>query len=110
MGWPSSGKIIGKAVPSAQNQVKFQEDFKRLLTEEKIEYFHSVLSNPPTKKTQGREIKPSGGAYKSGNLLRPSHKQLPSMNYLGTNTRTYPKTLSKTRFQYSKSRYYEVSE
>lgn len=104
--WPSSGKTIGKAVPSAQNQVKFQEDFKRFLTEEKIEYFHSVLSDPPAKKIQGREVKPSGGAYKSDNLLRPSHEQLPSMDYLGTNIRTYPKTLSKESFSILKTQIY----
>ena len=61
--WPSSGKIIGKAVPSAQNQLKFQQNFKQLLTDEKIEYLHSALSSPLTKKTQETKIKPTGSIH-----------------------------------------------
>jgi len=80
-GWPSTGKTIGKAVPSAKNQAKFQEDLKRLLIEEGFDYFYHVVSEPLIKKAQEREIEQTSGTYKPDGLLRPYHKQFLSRDY-----------------------------
>ena len=61
--WPSTGKTIGEAVPSPQNQVKFYEDLKQLLTEEGFDYFYPELSEHLTKKTLEGQNRPDSGIY-----------------------------------------------
>ncbi|MCM8802980.1 MAG: glycosyl hydrolase family 17 protein [Candidatus Omnitrophica bacterium] len=69
-GWPTAGEIIGKAVPSPENQKIFFERFTKLAEENKIPYFYFEVFDEEWKNKFEGETGAHWGIFNSDGSLK----------------------------------------
>jgi exo-beta-1,3-glucanase (GH17 family) len=75
-GWPSSGKIVGGAVPSEKNQARFLKEFIEIAEKKGIEYFYFELFDEGWKDKFEGETGAHWGIYNSDGSLKEQFKDL----------------------------------
>lgn len=90
-GWPSDGTVVGKAVPSAENQGRFLTDFVRLASSSGVEYFIFEAFDENWKEKFEGNVGAHWGIYRSDGSIKKQNCTIVPAKDLGGHTIERPR-------------------